>query len=111
MIGKPFDVRAEVYVESPHCLHDAGMQLAPSRSEDAVVDDFVRESMLKGVFELRKAFRLLEDLAGLQVRQAQFQSLLRQLGDLTEDREGHLVTYDRGRLEQLLVLCRQSINP
>ena len=44
--------------------------------------------MLKGVFEVREEARLLEELAGLKIGEAQSQRLLGNVGDLVEDAHG-----------------------
>ena len=106
MVREPFGMRIRVWVQPLHGLDNAGMELAPARSEDAAVGDVVREGMLKGVFKVRNEFCLLEELAGLKIGEAQSQRLLCQLGDLVEDCEGYLLANDRGRLEQPLVLGR-----
>src|SRR6266478_1208158 len=82
----------------------------PRRCEHGA-GDVVREGMLKGVLKIRKAFRLLEEFAGLEMGEAQSQPFLWQLGDLVEDRERNLVANDRGGLEQPLVLGREPIDP
>src|SRR5215813_4596960 len=110
MVREPFGMRDRVWVEPLHGLDDASMELAPSRSKDAVVGDVVSEGMLKGVLKVRKEFRLLEEFAGLEIGKAQSQPFLWQLGDLVEDRERNLVANDRGRLEQPLVLGREPID-
>ena len=52
-------------------LDDAGMQHPPPLQQQAVVGHLVGQGVLKGVFMLGKEARLVEELGGLQMGEAQ----------------------------------------
>src|SRR5215475_4892460 len=71
----------------------------------------VGEGVLERVFEVGKEIRLVQELGGLEVHEAGSNGLLSVLGDGLQEREGNLASDDRGRLEQALVLRRETIDP
>jgi hypothetical protein len=84
--------------------------LAPFLEERAV-GDFVGQRMLEGVFGIGKEARLVQKLCRLQMREPPLHRLLRQLRHGVEQHEGHVLADDRGRLEQLLVVRREPVDP
>src|SRR5882672_10879292 len=98
-MGEPLDLLAEaIPVEGLDRLDDSRVQLAATLLQQTAVRDLVRERVLEGVFEIRRQSRLVNELGGLQVVQSATQRLVRQLGDRPEQREGHILADDRGRL-------------
>ena len=70
----------------------------------------MRQGMLEGVVRLGEQAGLVEELGGLQVRQAAVQRGLGQLGNGLEQRQGHLGANHRGGLEEPLLLRRQPVD-
>ena len=66
--------------------------------------------MLEGVGALREEARLVEELGGLEVRQAAMQRRLGQLGNGLQQGKRHLGANDRGGLEELLLLRGQPVD-
>ena len=66
------------------------------------VGDLVGERVLEGVLEVGEEARLVEELRGLEAREALAELLLRPLGDRLEQRERHVLADHGGRLEQPL---------
>ena len=54
--------------------------------------------------------RLVEELGGLQMGEAQAERLLRHLGYGLEERQGHLRANDGGGLQELFLLRRQPVD-
>ena len=59
---------------------------------------------------LREEARLVEELGGLQMGEAQAERLLRHLGHGLEERQGHLGADDGGGLQELFLLRRQPVD-
>ena len=72
--------------------------------QQTAVGHLVRQGVLEGVVALREQAGFVEELGGLQVRQAPVQRLLGLLGNGLQQRPGHLRANDRGGLEQALLL-------
>ena len=66
--------------------------------------------MLEGVLEVGEQTLLVEELGGVQVGEAAAQGVLGQIGDGRQQREGHILADDRGRLEQPLLLRREAVD-
>src|SRR5262249_51877349 len=75
------------------------------------VGDLLRERVLKGVFELRKEARLIEKFGSVQVGQRPTQGLLGERGDGLQQREGDVLADDCRRLQEGLLLGRESVPP
>ena len=89
MVGQPFDLLGQpVGIERLDGLDDAGVQRPPPLLQQAAVGHLVGEGVLEGVFELGEEARLVEELGGLQVGEAQAERLLGQLGDGLQQRRG-----------------------
>src|SRR5437867_3385763 len=89
VVREPFNLAGEaVGVERLDGVHNMGMESTPLFIEQAAVGDFLRERVLKRVFELRKEARLVEKLSGLQMGERPTQRLLREHGDGLQQREG-----------------------
>lgn len=67
--------------------------------------------MLEGVLDLGEETRLVQELRGLERRQAAPEVLLGQLRDGLEQRQGHVLADHRGRLQEALVPGRQPVDP
>ena len=70
----------------------------------------MRQRVLERVFGLREELRLVDELRSLQVIESATDGFIRQLGDLLEDREGHVFAYDGGGLQETFVLRRETID-
>src|SRR6185369_7499996 len=68
------------------------------------------ERVPEGVLEVREEARFLQKSAGLEVGETTSNVLLRLAGHGLKQRERHVVTDDRGSLEQALLLGRQAID-
>ena len=66
--------------------------------------------MLEGVGGLREAVGLIEELGGLEVRQALLQGHRRQLGNGLQQRHGDVHAHDRSGLQETLGLRRQAVD-
>ena len=86
------------------------MQPPPPLPQEAVVGHLVGQGMLEGVVRLGEQAGLVEELGGLQVRQAAVQGGLGQLGDGLEQRQGHLSANDGRGLEEPLLLRWQPVD-
>ena len=89
---------------------DARMQGAPPVVEQPPVGDFVGERVLEHVLEIREEPGLVEKLRSLEAGQLGAYLGLRRIGDGQEQRQGHVLADDRGRLEQSLGLGRQPVD-
>src|SRR5215510_3977917 len=106
-----FDLlREPLRVQRLDPLDDASVQSSPSVLQEAPVGHLVCERMLEGVFEVREDARLVQELGRLEVTQSPTQVVLGRVGNGLQQREGHVLPYDRGGLEQTLVLGRQAID-
>ena len=76
------------------------MQHPPPLLEQTAVGHLVGEGMLKGVDLVGEEPGLVEQLCGLEVRQAALQCFLRQPGKPLQQRHGHLRANDRRDLHQ-----------
>ena len=112
VVCEPLDLFAHaVYTELFEDLHTSGVQRAAPFLEEAAIGHLVGEGMLEGVLELREQARLIEKLGGPEVGQAVPQLLFGQLRDRLEDGIGHILSDDRGHLEEALFLPRQPVDP
>jgi hypothetical protein len=70
MVGETFDLLGHsVPGECLEGLDDAGMEHPPSFLEQTAVGNFVGESMLEGVFMVRKKLCFVQEFGGLEVRE------------------------------------------
>ena len=69
------------------------------------------QRVLEGVLQIREELRLVEELRLLQMREPPPQRLLRLLRDRRQERVGHVLADHRGRLQELLLLRRQPVDP
>ena len=53
-----------------HRVNDSRVEITPSLADQASVGDFVGQRVLEGVLELREEARLVEELGGLEPREA-----------------------------------------
>ena len=110
-MGQPLGLLGDALgSESLDGLGDAGVQGALPVVEQPPVRDFVGERVLERVLEVRKEPGLVEELRGLEARQLGAHLVLRRVGDGQEQRHGHVLADDRGRLEQSLGLGRQAVD-
>jgi hypothetical protein len=100
-----------VAVEPLDLLDDLRMDGAAAVGEETAVRHLLRQRMLERVFRVWKEARLVEKLRGLQMRKLAAQVILGPVGDGVEQGEGNLLSDDRGRLQQLLLGRRESVNP
>src|SRR4030095_6997840 len=84
--------------------------LAPFLKQGAI-GDFMGERMLEGVFGIREEAYLVQELGRLQIRESPLHRVLRQPRHGVEQHEGYVLADDGGRLEQLLVVLREPIDP
>jgi hypothetical protein len=111
VVGQPLGLLGDaVGSESLDGLGDAGVQGALLVVEQAPVRDVVGERVLEGVLEVRKEPGLVEELCSLKVGELGAHLGLRRVGDGQEQRHGHVLADDRGRLEQSLGLGRQAVD-
>ena len=111
VMGQPLGLLGDALGREPlDGLGDAGVQGALPLVEQSPVRDFVGERVLERVLEVRKEPGLVEELRGLQVSQLGAHLGLRRVGDGQEQREGHVLADDGGRLEQSLGLGRQAVD-
>jgi hypothetical protein len=87
-----------------NCIHDARMNVAPPFAEHPVIGDLMRECMFKGVFEIGKQTRFVEELGCLEVRKAGPEILLRQLCNRQQQHERYVLADYRRGLQKPLVL-------
>ena len=66
--------------------------------------------MLEGVLEVGDERGLVEELARLEVGQTRAQRLIADACDRLEQDEGHITTDDGGRLEQVLLVGRETVD-
>jgi hypothetical protein len=112
MMGQTLDLFDDpVRMERFDSPDDSGMKSAAALLQEAPIDDFVSQRMLEGAFEVGKETRLIEELRLLQVCEPSPQRLLRLLRDRRQERVGHMLADDRGRLQELLSLRRQPVDP
>jgi hypothetical protein len=72
MVSQPFDLLGSpVSGERLESLDDAGMEGAPPLLEQRLVGDLLGERMLEGILVLGEEARLVEELRGLQMGEAQ----------------------------------------
>jgi hypothetical protein len=69
---------------------DAHMERPPLLLEQRLVGHLLGEGVLEGVFDVGGESRLVEELGGLQMDEAQAERLLRRFGNGLEERQGHL---------------------
>ena len=82
----------------------------PRARQQRLIGHLLGQGVLEGVGTLRKEARLVEELGGLEVRQAAMQRRLGQLGDGLQQGQGHLGADDRGGLQELLLLWGQPVD-
>ena len=82
MVGQPFGLVGQAVGREPlDDLNEPGVQGPPPLLHEAPIDDLMSQGVLEGVFRLGKEARLVEELGGLEVREAVLQCRLGQLGD------------------------------
>jgi hypothetical protein len=86
------------------------MVALPGARQQRLVGHLLGQGVLEGIGALRKQLRLVEELRGLEVRQAAMQSRLGQLGDGFQEGEKHLGANDGGGLQKPLFLRGQPID-
>jgi hypothetical protein len=91
-------------------LHDPGVKLPSPVLEQTPVGHVVGQGVLEGVLEVRKEPRLIEELGGLKSGETAAERLLRFLDDGVEEREGHVLAEDGRRLQEALVLRRETVD-
>ena len=111
-MSESIDVLGEaVGIERLDGLDDPGVEGAPPVLEQAAVRHLVGQGVLEGVLEVGKEASLVEKLAGLEGRETVPQDVLGNLRDRLEDRKGHILADDRGRLEEALRFGREPVDP
>jgi hypothetical protein len=100
LLGHPFGRQR---LES---LDQACMQYPPPLKQEAPVGHLVRQGMLEGVLRLGEQARLVQELRGLEVRQATVQGRLRQVDNGPQQGKGHVRANHRSGLKQAFVLWR-----
>ena len=89
MVRQAFDLLGQaVPGERLEGLDDAGVQRPPPLLQQAAVGHLVGEGVLEGVVALGEEARLVEELGGLEVRQAAMQRRLGQLGNGLQQGKG-----------------------
>ena len=112
MVGQPLHVFGQpVRIEALDRADDAGVQVLAPLLEQRAVGDFMGERVLEGVLGIWKKPRLVQKLRLLQMRESPLHRVLRQLGHGVEQPEGDVLADDRGRLEQLLVVRWEPVDP
>jgi hypothetical protein len=92
-------------------LHDPRVQSPPALLEQAPVGHLVRQRMLEGVFEFGKQARFVQELGGLEMRQALAERCFGDVSDGLQERPGDLgADHSRGLQETLLVQW-QAVDP
>src|SRR5262245_5241474 len=99
MVGQPFDLVGQaIGRESFNDLNQPSMKGSPPLLYEPSIGDLMGQGVLEGVFRLGKEARLVEELGGLEVREATVQGGLGQLGDGLQQGQWHLGADDRGGL-------------
>src|SRR4051794_14051559 len=104
MISKPLDLfDAAIGVEAFHGAQDRRVERPPPDLQQAAVGDLVGERVLEGVLLLGKETHLVQELRGLQARQALPRRVFVLLCDRAEKRVGYILADYRSGLEQPLI--------
>jgi hypothetical protein len=112
MVGEPLRLLTQAIRVVPlDGGDDGGVELPATIVEESSVGDLMGQRVLERVFQIGKQAGLVEELGRLQVEEPATQLLLGELGNGEEEGEGHVLADDRGRLEKLLVLRLQSVDP
>ena len=83
----------------------------PVLQQQTAIGHVVGERMLEGVLQVREQPCLIEELGLPQATKPLPQCRHGTVGDRGQDRERHILADYRGGLQQLLVLCREPIDP
>jgi hypothetical protein len=111
VIGQPLRLLGDALGREPlDGLDDAGVQGTLPVVEQPLVRHLVRERVFERVLEVRKETGLVEELRGLEMSQLGAHLVFRRVGDGQEQRHGHVLADDRGRLEQPLGLGCQAVD-
>ena len=111
MVGQPFHLVGEpVGIALFDSRDDTAMQQALPLAQQPPIGHLVRQGVLEGIVALGKQAGFVEELGGLQVRQATVQRFLRLVGDGLQQRPGHLRADHRSGLEQALLLRGQPVD-
>ena len=111
MVRQPFHLVGEpVGLALFDGRHNAAMEQALPLAQQPPIGHLVRQGVLEGIDVLREQAGFVEELGGLQVRQAAVQRLVGLVGNGLQQRPGHLRANDRGGLEQALLLRGQPVN-
>ena len=112
MVRQPFDLVVQPVPRLDlQDLDDAGMQGPPPLIEQRAVSYLMGEGVLEGIGELGKETRLIQELGGLQVREARPEELGSFPGKISQEHEGHLGANHCGHLDEALVLGCQRVDP
>jgi hypothetical protein len=111
VVGQAFDLLGHSL--PGECLQsrdDPGMQRAPPLLEQRLVGHLLGEGVLEGVLDVGEQARLIEELRRLEVSQTTIQRLVGQVRNGLEQRQRHLGTHHRRRLQETLLLGWQSVD-
>jgi hypothetical protein len=86
------------------------VQHPPPLQQEAVVGYLVCQGVFEGVFLFGEQAGLIQELSGLQLRQATVQPCLRQVSNSLEQQQGYLMANHRSSLQQVLLLRRQAVH-
>src|SRR4029453_5741268 len=82
MVSEPLDLLGQAVSREPlESLHNLCVQSPPLLLQQTPIGHLVGQGVLEGIHTLRKEAGLVEELGGLEVRQAMVQSVLGQLGN------------------------------
>ena len=105
------DVLAEtVGVQVLDGADDGPVQRLPALAQEPAVGDVVRQRVLERVLELGKQSRLVQELTGLEASEAAAAGFLVEAGHREQERERHVASDDRRRLQQALVVSGEPID-
>ena len=111
MVRQPFHLVGEpVGIVLFDGRHNAAMEQALPLAQQPPIGHLVRQGVLEGVRTLREQAGFVEELGGLQVRQAAVERLVGRVGNGLQQRPGHLRANHRGGLEQALLLRWEPVN-
>src|SRR5262245_51149351 len=112
MMSQPFDMLAQpVRIGTLNGIEDPGVQGFSPFLGQPPVGHFVGECMLEGVLGIGKELRLVEKLARLKIGEPPPYGILAQVRHSAKQHKRYIFADHRSRLEQLLVVRREPVNP
>src|SRR4029434_2284097 len=98
-------------IERLECVDNLRVQGASALLQQSAVRHFLGQRVLEGVLQLWEEGGLVQELRRQQPSQTIAHRLLRHVADDLQQGKRHVLTYDRGRLQQDFVFRRQAVDP